>query len=284
KFEYSEFDTFKQFWFAVNTRCISINSDTNKICLAPLFDCLNHDISSPNTKFEFNSKSGLTVYNHSKKSILKNEQVFISYGAHDNYFLLLEYGFIVSGKINKFNVVYLDEEFNETCLLKFKNFFKFNEKLCLTKFKQFLEILNLSGLKGDMVIHHNNGDSNTVKNLEIPFRTENSILLLLIFLNDDEKEFHSNLNLWKAALKGISLKPKNLISLNERFKKEIQIIFFEILKNLKNEYNLNLANLRNNIQNFSDNDKYSLFCVETVLVQSLDIIDSFFFFEKKIMI
>lgn len=32
----------------------------------------------------------------------KYEQVFISYGAHDNRFLLLEYGFCISGNTNNF--------------------------------------------------------------------------------------------------------------------------------------------------------------------------------------
>ncbi|KAJ3158141.1 SET domain-containing protein 4 [Geranomyces michiganensis] len=108
---------FEWAWFAVNTRCVSLNSPTTEpgnptIALAPLLDFLNHSPSvSTIAAFDPTSRTfALTTVN----AIAKGEQAFISYGPHDNAFLAAEYGFAVPG--NGANVCHVDAEFEHVTL------------------------------------------------------------------------------------------------------------------------------------------------------------------------
>lgn len=105
-------DQFQWAYSSINTRCVFmkqkksppfINESSNTFVLAPLLDFLNHspDVS---VRAEFNySNDCYEIITES--SCDKYEQVFISYGPHDNSKLLTEYGFIVpSNRNNVFNI------------------------------------------------------------------------------------------------------------------------------------------------------------------------------------
>ncbi|CAG8443056.1 2913_t:CDS:10 [Gigaspora rosea] len=106
-------------WLCVNTRCIyfepfkSINCDVREnIAIAPMLDFLNHNFDA---------------------------KVFINYGPHDNFKLLLDYGFTIPN--NPFNYILLDDEF-----------FKFNEEVENVISKK-LNLLMKNGFYGDYALH-----------------------------------------------------------------------------------------------------------------------------------
>ncbi|KAJ3006761.1 SET domain-containing protein 4 [Thoreauomyces humboldtii] len=116
------FETYRWAWFAVNTRCISLNPfpssppsspsssqrtqlpagsvppPPTKIALAPLLDLLNHSSSStvqaglhaPSSTYRIRTLDGCA----------KCQQAFINYGCHGNVALLCEYGFVDAGNLN----------------------------------------------------------------------------------------------------------------------------------------------------------------------------------------
>ncbi|XP_059488092.1 SET domain-containing protein 4 [Neocloeon triangulifer] len=100
-------------WFAVNTRAVFVKpSEDDKICrdkdniaLAPYLDLLNH---SPNIRPNKVGWNGDFYHIVASESFKKHTQAFISYGAHDNFTLCLEYGFVVPGNPN--DRVLLSEE------------------------------------------------------------------------------------------------------------------------------------------------------------------------------
>ncbi|ORY76590.1 hypothetical protein BCR37DRAFT_389315 [Protomyces lactucae-debilis] len=104
------FELFRWAWLIVNSRSIyqqlSTQStiDDNYTCAA-LVDMLNHAPSNvPHAKLLYD-KSGLTV--EAQSSYVEGEEVCISYGAHGNDFLVLEYGFRVQQ--NADNSLVLDD-------------------------------------------------------------------------------------------------------------------------------------------------------------------------------
>ncbi|KAJ3149043.1 SET domain-containing protein 4 [Geranomyces variabilis] len=108
---------FEWAWFAVNTRCVSLNAPRTEpgdstIALAPLLDFLNHSPSvSTNAAFGPRSRTfALTTVN----AIAGGDQAFISYGLHDNAFLAAEYGFAIPR--NTADVCYVDAEFDAVAI------------------------------------------------------------------------------------------------------------------------------------------------------------------------
>ncbi|KAJ2771586.1 hypothetical protein IWQ57_002146 [Coemansia nantahalensis] len=97
-------------WLAVNTRCIHLGRPAeggqDTIALAPVLDMLNH---SHHAKIatRFDSARGQFVI-QTLRGYRKGEEVFISYGPHDNAFLLAEYGFVSAG--NPHQALELDRE------------------------------------------------------------------------------------------------------------------------------------------------------------------------------
>lgn len=90
-------------WTAVNTRCIFVEYvsrrslwENDHCALAPLLDCLNHhwkaDIQTAIVGFNFEILTNNTYE--------PGDQVFISYGSHDNRKLFLEYGFVLADNPN----------------------------------------------------------------------------------------------------------------------------------------------------------------------------------------
>ncbi|KAL0073897.1 hypothetical protein F4703DRAFT_1894784 [Phycomyces blakesleeanus] len=105
------YEEYEWAWLCVNTRCIHLKTADatakgGNMALAPMLDFLNHawdakiqsDFNIKNQCFEIKT---LVPY-------AKGEQVFISYGPHDNLAILKEYGFVVPD--NVFNYIQLDDE------------------------------------------------------------------------------------------------------------------------------------------------------------------------------
>ncbi|KAJ3064742.1 SET domain-containing protein 4 [Podochytrium sp. JEL0797] len=115
-------------WYAVNTRCITLNTAIPtsstlkfkqkinprdpKIALAPFLDLLNHSVTAKISATLNPSKTAFEIM--ALQEVREGDECFISYGAHDNAFLLVEYGFVVSegnGLMhNPFDHVVLDRE------------------------------------------------------------------------------------------------------------------------------------------------------------------------------
>ncbi|CAB3380945.1 Hypothetical predicted protein [Cloeon dipterum] len=100
KLEEFSWSDFLWAWFAVNTRAVYVEPSQDKICkdkdniaLAPFLDLLNHSPHIEPNKVGWN---GDFYQIKASKSFKKHDQVYISYGAHDNLTLCLEYGFIVA--------------------------------------------------------------------------------------------------------------------------------------------------------------------------------------------
>lgn len=91
-------------WLCVNSRClyISITSEaSNNITLAPIIDFLNHTgDGSRASKMEYSSTKGMAIV--AGPSYEPGEEIFITYGAHSNLFLLCEYGFVLSDNQHDF--------------------------------------------------------------------------------------------------------------------------------------------------------------------------------------
>uniref|UniRef100_A0A6M2CSL2 Putative ribosomal n-lysine methyltransferase set11 n=1 Tax=Rhipicephalus microplus TaxID=6941 RepID=A0A6M2CSL2_RHIMP len=95
-------------WSAVNTRCIFSEHktgnflwDNDKCALAPFLDCLNHHWKASVQTAIVGSYFEIVTNNNYQP----NEQVFISYGSHDNRKLLLEYGFVLPNNPNDLVII-----------------------------------------------------------------------------------------------------------------------------------------------------------------------------------
>ncbi|KAI8820177.1 uncharacterized protein EV422DRAFT_620572 [Fimicolochytrium jonesii] len=140
---YIPFAAFQWAWFAVNTRCVSLTSlpatpqkrstpsaspakpltthlwpphlRACKIALAPMLDFLNHGKDAKveagySTNSSSSSSSSPDSEGYKIRTLVAypaNTEVFISYGAHSNEFLLAEYGFAIPG--NECNFLTVDE-------------------------------------------------------------------------------------------------------------------------------------------------------------------------------
>lgn len=113
--EYSEF---LWAWFCVNSRSVFYRSagsefvreDGNHLALAPYLDLLNHSVGAK-VEAGYNQESGCYEI-HTGDTYRKHSQVFISYGNHDNYHLLVEYGFTLPDNPNDVFQVEYDDVLN----------------------------------------------------------------------------------------------------------------------------------------------------------------------------
>ncbi|KAF8470211.1 hypothetical protein BDZ91DRAFT_678491 [Kalaharituber pfeilii] len=107
-FEFTQ-DAYAHAWVIVNTRTLfyrpsSYNTHISRedcMCLCPFIDYFNH--SDVGCKVEL-SAQGFTVT--SNRAYSSGEQIFVSYGPHNNDFLLCEYGFILDS--NQWDEVNID--------------------------------------------------------------------------------------------------------------------------------------------------------------------------------
>jgi hypothetical protein len=96
-------------WLCVNSRCIYMSLGLPKesnLTMAPYVDYLNHsDHGEETVKVDITAKSMTVV---TTKDYEVGDEVYLSYGAHDNSFLLCEYGFILEE--NKWDSLDITEE------------------------------------------------------------------------------------------------------------------------------------------------------------------------------
>ncbi|CRG82956.1 SET domain-containing protein 4 [Talaromyces islandicus] len=107
----TDWDTFVYYWLIVNTRCFYYvkpgeepPEDVNEaMTLVPFADYFNHkddaqcDVEFDGEKYTFQAT----------KSYEKGEEIYMSYGAHPNDLLLIEYGFFLQE--NESDTLYLDD-------------------------------------------------------------------------------------------------------------------------------------------------------------------------------
>ena len=87
-------------WYAVNTRCVTLQSRQEgypTIALMPFLDFLNHS-SSVSISSHYDQKSKKFQLS-CKTKIVAESQAFLCYGPHDNTFLACEYGFVEENNI-----------------------------------------------------------------------------------------------------------------------------------------------------------------------------------------
>ncbi|KAH8550426.1 hypothetical protein BGW37DRAFT_521648 [Umbelopsis sp. PMI_123] len=168
---------FEWAWLCVNTRCIHLGIEDKSIvggniALAPMLDFLNH---KSDAKFECG-------YNHDTQSFdirtlmpyRRGQQVFFQYGAHDNAFLLKEYGFVVAN--NPYSAICLDDQMSKLFAR-----LRISGKFGAIK----LKMLEESGYYGDYTIRRN----------DVSFRTLSA--LRLIMASDK-----SNCSAWQRCVLG----------------------------------------------------------------------------------
>ncbi|KAJ3126087.1 SET domain-containing protein 4 [Nowakowskiella sp. JEL0407] len=188
-------------WCAVNTRCVTLSPtqppNTSQldfsnptIALIPLFDMLNH---SPTAKIEaYLDKPSNSFLFKCNTDVCEGDQVFLSYGPHDNNFLLVEYGFVVPN--NPYNFVELDEEF---------------ENLGVTEYTT--NILKEYGFYGEY----------TVSIDSISPRLITAIRLHVLSHSPDKKHL---LSTWKRVING------ELTSMPEDIEKTVVVVIEVLLK------------------------------------------------------
>ena len=130
------FESFSWAWMAVNTRCVMVPASAGsgigtEWCLIPLFDFFNHSFEA-STRLEF-AASGTCLHLKTSTPFSAGSQVFINYGAHDNGFTLVEYGFTIPS--NPFTHLDITSE-----MLKLLN-------------EDAMKLLDSKGLLGDYTIN-----------------------------------------------------------------------------------------------------------------------------------
>ena len=76
--------------------------------LCPLIDLFNHSSDSTSACVVTHDNSGFTVQKAYSSQEGDDEEIFVSYGPHNNDFLLVEYGFILPDKVNLNDSISLD--------------------------------------------------------------------------------------------------------------------------------------------------------------------------------
>ncbi|XP_050301425.1 SET domain-containing protein 4 [Anthonomus grandis grandis] len=116
------FDSFKWGYVLVNTRAVYIDpqcliyydnpsflEDEPALALCPFLDLFNHHFEA-RTKADVVPEEGKLYYQLTTLTGFKRyEQIFISYGAHNNEKLLMEYGFFIPGNLFDFVRFNFDE-------------------------------------------------------------------------------------------------------------------------------------------------------------------------------
>lgn len=83
------------------------DEEDNSVALAPFLDMFNHSVDAE-TEMRIDKKQKTYII-RTLKRIRKFEQIFISYGAHSNWKLLKEYGFIQEDNPHDFVQFTFDE-------------------------------------------------------------------------------------------------------------------------------------------------------------------------------
>ncbi|RHZ76155.1 hypothetical protein Glove_202g76 [Diversispora epigaea] len=253
-------------WICVTSRCIYLENSKSwlnsnirdNIAIAPMLDFLNHSFDAK-IKGEFN-KSNQCYEITTFTSYKKGQQVFINYGPHDNYLILLDYGFTILN--NLYNYISLDNEF-----------FKFKiptEDERIWKFKS--KLLMENGFYGDY----------TLNKSQISFRLLSALRLRLLpeivnmnnSSNNDNSMFlsppisQSLITNWKLTLNG----EREII--NNENEVEIYRWIYNICMELKNKYELKLKNV-DNFKEFEFEKSFNrLTNIKLLWIESIDILNS----------
>ncbi|KAJ1869471.1 hypothetical protein LPJ55_005331 [Coemansia sp. RSA 990] len=180
-------------WLIVNTRCIHLGRqyapqqcvkcitqrsdsyllwpicDCDSIALAPVLDLLNHSChASVLTYFDTASRQFVI------KTLLpysKGQEAFISYGPHENGFMLAEYGFVIAN--NPYSVLTLDNKVEEWVSSAKNSLSKPRRSLLDAKnLDRLVEVLQSNGMWGDFTLRESEE--------ELPYRLQAAMLLLLL--------------------------------------------------------------------------------------------------------
>ncbi|KAI9471616.1 hypothetical protein BX667DRAFT_471796 [Coemansia mojavensis] len=199
-------------WLIVNTRCIHLGRqyapqqcvkcitqrsdsyllwpicDCDSIALAPVLDLLNHSChASVLTYFDTASRQFVI------KTLLpysKGQEAFISYGPHENGFMLAEYGFVIAN--NPYSVLTLDNKVEEWVSSAKNSLSKPRRSLLDAKnLDRLVEVLQSNGMWGDFTLRESEE--------ELPYRLQAAMLLLLLttVLRVSFKEALSKWNHWR---------------------------------------------------------------------------------------
>ncbi|KAI9733379.1 MAG: hypothetical protein M1834_003463 [Cirrosporium novae-zelandiae] len=107
-FPNANFDDYTYYWLLVNTRTFywevndTVRNRDDCMALCPFADYFNHADEGCQVTF---GEDGFTMT--ADRDYESGQELFVSYGCHDNDFLWTEYGFIL--KNNKWDLVYLDD-------------------------------------------------------------------------------------------------------------------------------------------------------------------------------
>ncbi|KAJ1949567.1 hypothetical protein FBU59_001086, partial [Linderina macrospora] len=114
-----EWRVFVWAWLAVSTRCINLGRRENarkglvgtadRVALAPFLDFLNHNETAQVTVRFDELKRKFVIRTHI--AYRKGQEVFISYGPHDNRRMLVDYGFVLAA--NPYRFLELDSQVDD---------------------------------------------------------------------------------------------------------------------------------------------------------------------------
>jgi hypothetical protein len=103
-------------WFCVNTRCVYMDLaqsyEKDNMVLAPYLDFLNHCTDSTQS-VRVDSSNGRSLVVSAQLDYCAGEEIHLSYGPHDNGFLLTEYGFTM--RDNPWDYIDVTEELTSMC-------------------------------------------------------------------------------------------------------------------------------------------------------------------------
>ncbi|KAI7825558.1 hypothetical protein BX661DRAFT_39713 [Kickxella alabastrina] len=179
-------------WLAVNTRCIHLGAaaasqtsagtaqgrpaasgagaGADTMALAPVLDFLNHS-ETADVETHFDQRTGHFVI-RTQRAFARGQEVFISYGPHDNRFMLLEYGFVLAR--NPFQVLELDDAVSAWVAAAEARLLAARPAAALMRpdgLRRLVDTLRQHGLWGDFTI--------SLDDLEPSYRLQAALRLLL---------------------------------------------------------------------------------------------------------
>ena len=243
-------------WLSINTRCLYYklsnyipitnkkDNQSSNITMVPFIDFINHQTENSNCIAK-QSKSGYEVY--TIREIEKDENIWFTYGPHNDDFLQCEYGFSTSKIINE------EEEF--------KIFNKFNtinlsniilKLLNNPKKKNVVNWLKQSGYYDDYTIGIE--DINKDKIIVKPsYRTRIAISALIE--NENEFKYNDDQTSYTCPPKLERFSMGN--SDGEYYDNTIYVLLKKICSKINNEIDDKLKNL-NNLKNSNDNNNKNI--------------------------
>lgn len=124
RYDYDDYyNVFKWSWLIVNTRSLYYpvkgkEDKVSQLSLCPYLDLINHGSPTPNSQNLFTSlpkpyiphEGGYELINTTNNTIPSSKIVNFMYGAHNDAFLLSEYGFTLGCELNAFSSINITDE------------------------------------------------------------------------------------------------------------------------------------------------------------------------------